>query len=92
MELERYLVELERPPDGWAQLEQVAAGARAAAAAMCVAGVPVRFLRSIFVPEDDACFFLFEAPSQPAVKEAVERAAATPSAIREATRLHTESS
>lgn len=37
-------------------------------------GVPVRFLRSVFVPEDDICFLLYEAPSADAVRIAVRRA------------------
>lgn len=38
-------------------------------------GVPVRFLRSIFVPEDETCFCLFQAPSSEEVREAAHRAA-----------------
>lgn len=37
-------------------------------------GIPVRFVRSIFVPEDESCFYLFEAPSAEAVRQAVHRA------------------
>ena len=38
-------------------------------------GTPVRFVRSIFVPEDETCFFLFEADTVEAVHEAATRAA-----------------
>jgi hypothetical protein len=38
-------------------------------------GTPVRCLRSIFVPEDETCFFLYEAASADVVREAVRRAA-----------------
>lgn len=71
---ERYLIELEQPATGWSDLQGVAARARAAAAELRKAGLPVRFLRSIFVPEDDACFLLFEAPSAEAAGEAGARA------------------
>lgn len=34
----------------------------------------MRFLRSIFVPEDGACFFLYAGPNASAVGEAARRA------------------
>jgi hypothetical protein len=37
-------------------------------------GTPVRFLRSIFVPEDETCFFLYEGPSADAIQDAARRA------------------
>jgi hypothetical protein len=37
-------------------------------------GTPVRFLRSIFVPENDTCFLLYEAPTARSVREAAGRA------------------
>jgi hypothetical protein len=36
--------------------------------------VPVRFVRAIFMPEDETCFFLYEAGSVEAVREAARRA------------------
>jgi Nickel responsive protein SCO4226-like len=35
----------------------------------------VRFLRSVFVPEDETCFYLYEATSAEAVRTAARRAA-----------------
>jgi Nickel responsive protein SCO4226-like len=49
--------------------------ARRAAAALTAEGQPVRLLRSIFVPEDETCFFLVEADTAEAVHEAATRAA-----------------
>jgi hypothetical protein len=49
--------------------------ARVAAAELTREGTPVRLLRSIFVPEDETCFLLYEAASAEAVREAVRRAA-----------------
>ncbi len=37
-------------------------------------GNPVRFVRSIFVPEDDTCFFLYRARTREIVHEAARRA------------------
>jgi hypothetical protein len=51
--------------------------ARAAAGRLKAEGIPVRFRRSIFVPEEDSCFFLYEGPSVEAVREAARRAALT---------------
>lgn len=51
--------------------------ARAASAELTREGTPVRFLRSIFVPEDETCFFLFEAGAVDVVREAARRAALT---------------
>jgi hypothetical protein len=48
--------------------------ARAASAELTREGTPVRFLRSIFVPLDETCFFLFEAGAVDVVREAARRA------------------
>ena len=42
---------------------------------MTTLGTPVRFLRSIYVAEDETCFFLCEAASVEAVRETARRAA-----------------
>jgi hypothetical protein len=44
------------------------------AQALAREGKPVRFLRSIFVPEDETCFYLYEAPSAETVRAAAARA------------------
>jgi len=48
--------------------------ARIAAEEMTREGTPVRYLRSIFVPEDETCFYLNEARSAEAVRAAAARA------------------
>ena len=48
--------------------------ARLAAQELTVLGTPVRYMRSIFVPEDETCFLLYEAASPDAVRVAVARA------------------
>jgi hypothetical protein len=35
----------------------------------------VRFVRTVFVPEDEACFYLYEAGSPEAVRKAAQLAA-----------------
>ncbi|HXV56540.1 MAG TPA: nickel-binding protein [Gaiellaceae bacterium] len=47
---------------------------RRAAAEVSAGGTPVGFLRSILVPEDETCLFLFEADSVDAVRAAARRA------------------
>jgi Nickel responsive protein SCO4226-like len=66
------------------ELSDVIARARAAARAMTREGIPVRYLRSILVPEDETCFHVFEGPSAKAVGEASQRAAIAYERIAEA--------
>jgi hypothetical protein len=67
-----YLVETYLPR-GYV-LSEAVARMRAAAEASSLQGVPVRYLRSIFVPEDETCFHLLEGPSTDAVAQVGERA------------------
>jgi hypothetical protein len=57
-----------------ATVERDAARARLAAEELSREGTPVRYLRSIFVPEDESCFLLYEAVSAEDVEEAARRA------------------
>jgi hypothetical protein len=54
--------------DGWQRLAW-------AAAELTAEGRPVRLVRSIFVPQDETCFLLFEASSVEYVHETARRAA-----------------
>ena len=56
-----------------AELGEIAARARSAAAAETAAGVPVAHLRSYLVPGDEMCLHVFEGPTE----EAVAQVAAT---------------
>ena len=49
--------------------------ARIAADELTRDGTAVRLLRAIFVPEDETCFYLYEAETVDAVREAARRAA-----------------
>jgi hypothetical protein len=70
-------------------LVDAAERARAGAEAVAGEGVPVRYLLSIFVPEDETCLLLFEGSSGDAVRMAAERAGIRITRIVEA--LHVES-
>jgi Nickel responsive protein SCO4226-like len=55
--------------------------ARAAGRRACVAahelsrrGVPIRYIRTTFLPDDETCFHLFEATSAEVVEQAARRA------------------
>jgi hypothetical protein len=71
----RYLVELYVPPGQADDLEAATARARSAADDASSDGAPINCLRSIFVPEDETWFLLYEAPTAAAVRDAVDRAA-----------------
>jgi hypothetical protein len=71
-----FTVQLRRPAEGWSRLEATSAAARQVSEQMQRQGKPVRFLRSIFVPEYDVCFHLYEAGSIEQVQAASRAAAA----------------
>jgi hypothetical protein len=58
--------------------------ARTAAEELTRAGTRVRFERAIHVPEDEICFFVFEAPSGADAALAAERATLDPFRVVEA--------
>ena len=60
--------------DNGAAVEHDEARVRVAAAQLTGEGRHVRFLRTIFVPEDETCFYLFEASSASVVRDVGERA------------------
>jgi hypothetical protein len=70
--LERYLVEVRRPEYGWPELAKVVERAREAAGRLTREGRPVQFLRSVYVPEDGTCVFLYEGGSAADVRLAAE--------------------
>jgi Nickel responsive protein SCO4226-like len=69
-----YLLELYVARADALAVEQDAARVRRAAEEYSREGTPVRYLRSIFVPDDETCFLIFEAPSAEAVREVARRA------------------
>ena len=69
-----FLLELYVPRQNGAAVKRGAANARRAAQQLTREGTPVRYLRSIFVPEDEICFHLYEAETAEVVREAARRA------------------
>jgi Nickel responsive protein SCO4226-like len=67
--VEAYLSELRS-----GELEAVEIRARAAARDVAREGAPIQYLRSIFIPEDELCIYVFESANAAAVDEASRRA------------------
>jgi hypothetical protein len=58
-----------------------AAGIARAAEQVSEPGAPVRFLGAVVVPEEETCFWLYQAPSAGAVRAAMARARLQPDRI-----------
>jgi hypothetical protein len=69
-----FLVELYVPRADAALVVQYAERLRSAADESTSRGTPARFVRSIFVPDDETCFLLLEATSAESAGEAARRA------------------
>jgi hypothetical protein len=72
--MDHYLVELYLPRRDEAALADAAMRARAASEQVTSEGKHVRYLRTIFVPQDEICFHLYEAQAGDDVGEASLRA------------------
>jgi hypothetical protein len=72
--MHEYLVEVYAPRNGAAGVRHAAARARDSAQQLSDEGIPTRYMRAIFVPEDETCFHVFEAVSLEAVRAAIGRA------------------
>jgi len=73
--MSRYLAELYLSKSDSGGLYEAAARARSAAEAMTREGTPIRYLRALFLGDDETCFHLYEACSPEFVLEASRRAA-----------------
>ncbi len=69
-----FIVERDIPGFTADDLREAARRADAVAGEMTAEGTPVRYHRSIFLPDEAKCFCLFEGPSAAAVQEVNERA------------------
>lgn len=79
-----FIAELYVPRADQAGADGLSRRVRAAAEELTREGTPVRYLRSIFVPADETCFVLCEAPSAGAVCETAARASLRFARIAEA--------
>ena len=85
--LSRFLVEVDRPELSGAEIQAFAERSRAVAAEMRGEGASLRYLRTVYVPEDGRCFFLFEGGSAAEASEAAGRAGLASSGLVEAMKL-----
>jgi hypothetical protein len=69
-----YLVETYLAYDYSGQREMYERRARSAALQLTREGTPIRLERSIHIPDDEICFFVFDAPSSVDAARAAERA------------------
>jgi hypothetical protein len=69
-----FLVELYLSRTDTGAVERGARDARRAADELTREGTNVQYVRSIFVPEDETCFYLYEAAAADHVREAAHRA------------------
>lgn len=69
-----YLVEAYMPRSHAQEARAAARRARAAAEELSREGVPIHYVRTTFLPDDETCFHLFEAASAEVVEEASSRA------------------
>jgi hypothetical protein len=79
-----YLVEGYLPRSRAAELTEAVARVRSAAERLAAEGVPVRHVRSSFLPADELFLHLLEAPSAEAAGEVTKRAGIAPERIVEA--------
>ncbi len=69
-----YLVEAYMPRSQPEQARAAGRRARAAAEQLSREGIPVSYVRTTFLPDDETCFHVFEADSAAAVEEVSRRA------------------
>jgi len=69
-----YMVERYMPGVSAGDVLAAAGRAKETTAIMSEEGVLVRYLRSTYLPSEEACFCLFESPSEELVRAANERA------------------
>jgi hypothetical protein len=69
-----YLVEVYLPRSRAHEARATGCRASAAAEELSREGVPIRYVRTTFLPDDETCFHLFEAASAEVVEEVSRRA------------------
>jgi hypothetical protein len=74
--LPTYLVEVYLPRSRAAEARVAASRVQAAADQLSREGVPVRYVRTTVLPDDETCFHLIEAPTSAAAEEVSRRGCA----------------
>lgn len=69
-----YLIETYIPRSHAQEAQAAGRRARAAAEELSREGIPIRYVRTTFLPEDETCFHLLEAASPDAIEEVSRRA------------------
>lgn len=69
-----YLVEVYLPRSRAHEALESGRRAQFAAEELLREGVPIRYVRTMYLPDDETCFYVFEATSAGAVEEAGRRA------------------
>jgi hypothetical protein len=69
-----YLVEAHMPRSHAQEARAAGRRAQGAAEDLSREGVPIRYVRTTFLPDDETCFHLFEASGPAAVEEVSRRA------------------
>jgi hypothetical protein len=72
--VQRYLVELYLPGLRAYEARAMRRRAQAAAVALAHEGMPIRYIRTTYLPDDETCFHVFEARSTDIVEEVGRRA------------------
>jgi hypothetical protein len=72
--MQNYLVEVYLPRSRAHEARATGRRARAAAEALAHEGVPIRYVRTTYLPDDETCFHVFQAASADIVEEAGRRA------------------
>jgi hypothetical protein len=80
----QFLVEVFTPRASAGDLATAQRRAMSAARRLSGADVAVRYVRSMYIPEDEICFFVFDAPSRQDVALFAQRAGLEPIRVVEA--------
>jgi uncharacterized protein DUF4242 len=83
----KYMVERHLPGFKPEELPSAAGAAKRATEDMTKEGIPVRYLGSTFVPNEERCLCMFEGPSADVVRQANQRAGLPLERIVEATNI-----
>ena len=80
----QFLVEVFTPRSSAGDLATAVRRARSAARRLSGADVAVRYVRATYIPEDEICFFVFDAPSRGDAALVAQRAGLEPIRVVEA--------